>query len=127
MTDSYRSRYYKWLRAFIGKKVSVNLDGLDADVEWDSEWDEDDEDSCAGKCFANTNYRDYMRNATDERAGWSIETGLEITIDATGTITDIEISAQVYGDDGLGDCYPDDEWKMDDYRCAKAFLQEITK
>lgn len=109
------SRYEDWLNKFIGKTLTRDPEYLDkesADVEYAS-WD--------NTLYVNSNYRDDRHNE-----GLSVSTGMEITL-KDSVITKIQITARMYGDDGLGDVWPEDVWNMSDYREAKAFLKYITE
>ena len=119
---------------FIGKKLKMDLDELEAsedDVETDG----------VEYCTKILDYRPYLEEEEikdieetddeeyDERRNWSLETSLNLTVDEENVITEIEIGARVscYGDSGLGDCNPDDEWTPKDFEAAEKFLKRITE
>ena len=109
------SRYLTWLKKFEGKKITTDLEERslrDQDLQL-SEW------NGIVTITMETLYRPYR--------GCSLATGLHIIQDQEGLIRKLDITADVYGEDGLGDVNPNEVWKEDDYLAAKAWLEDITK
>ena len=54
---------------------------------------------------------------------------MSFAVNEDGEIESIEITADVscFGDSGLGDCDPEEEWTQDDLIMARAFFDSITQ
>jgi hypothetical protein len=125
------------LQQFVGKKVFVDLNLLseeDVEFEWDQEYD-DNENPAGGEGHINLDYREYNSDKDseeddeyDETDNWKIQTGLSFVVDKNSCISKIEITADIscFGDSGLGDCLPEDEWTDNDLALSKVFLESIT-
>ena len=128
---------------YCGKVVTEDLDELseeNVEFEWDGSFDEDTGVS-SGEGHINLDYRDYLSGEDDEsdeddtdeefdeRENWSLQTGVSFVINEDGEIESIEITADVscFGDSGLGDCDPDEEWTQNDLTLARDFFDSITK
>ena len=128
---------------YCGKVVTADLDKLseeNVEFEWDGSFDEDTGVS-TGEGHINLDYRDYLSGEDDEsdeddtdegfdeRENWSLQTGVSFVINEDGEIESIEITADVscFGDSGLGDCDPDEEWTQNDLTLARDFFDSITK
>ncbi len=116
---------------YVGKKLSMDLDELEA-------MEDDIETDGVEYITKSLDYRPYLdedeleeldEEEFDERRNWSLETLLNLTVDEDNVITEIEIGARVscFGDSGLGDCDPDDEWTPKDFEAAEVFLKRITE
>lgn len=127
---------------YCGKAVTEDLDELseeNVEFEWDGSFDEDTGVS-SGEGHINLDYRDYLSGEDDEsdeddtdegfdeRENWSLQTGVSFVINEDGEIESIEITADVscFGDSGLGDCDPDEEWCDKDLVLAREFFDSIT-
>ena len=111
------SRYEAWLEKFVGKKLSRDPEEI-ANDSADNDYSDDPQ-----RLWIVTNFRSYS-----EDTNWDLSTGLELHLQGR-VITRIDITARVYafGDSGLGDVWPEDVWKMVDYRAAKKELEYITE
>ena len=127
-----------------GKIVTSDLDELaseNVEFEWDGSFDEDAGVS-SGEGHINLDYRNYLsedeesfneddesEEEYDERNNWSLQTGVSFVINEDGKIDSIEITADVscFGDSGLGDCDPEEEWTQDDLIMAREFFDSITQ
>lgn len=141
------------LQKYVGEKVKVDLGSVNARemgveyIDWygDSSGEEpclggsgtitvinrnylDDEDSDGEEDFG-MDEEDEEEEEYDEESDWTIEIRFNMEVDDDGTISSIDIDAEVFsfGDSGLGDCDPEDEWNGDDLKLAEAFLQKITE
>ncbi len=127
---------------YCGKVVTEDLDELseeNVEFEWGGSFDEDTGVS-SGEGHINLDYRDYLSGEDDEsdeddtdegfdeRENWSLQTGVSFVINEDGEIESIEITADVscFGDSGLGDCDPDEEWCDKDLVLAREFFDSIT-
>ena len=127
---------------YCGKVITADLDELseeNVEFEWDGSFDEDTGVS-SGEGHINLDYRDYLSEEDDEseeeaseedfdeRENWSLQTGVSFVINEDGEIESIEITAEVscFGDSGLGDCDPYEEWCDDDLALAREFFDTIT-
>ena len=142
----------KEIQEFIGKKVTIDLEKLsekDVEFDWSFEYSSNDDPTLEGSGHINLDYRPYNSvnddeqdddqednqdddeedEEFDESDNWNIQTGIDFQTDKNGCITSIEITAEVscFGDSGLGDCDPNDEWTLKDYELAKVFLNQITQ
>lgn len=135
---------------FLGKKVTVDLEKMsseDPELYWDADYLDDETMAISGTGHINLDYRHYNddteensvsnveadecdadENTYDETVNWRLQTGLDFEVNELGCISSVEITAEVscFGDSGLGDCSPEDEWTPKDYRLARAFLSMIT-
>ena len=129
---------------YVGKIVTSDLDELaseNVEFEWDGSFDEEAGVS-SGEGHINLDYRDYLsgneesfdededsEEEYDERNNWSLQTGVSFVVNEDGEIESIEITADVgcFGDSGLGDCDPEEEWTQDDLNLARSFFNSITQ
>ena len=143
--------YYeeKLCKKYVGKKVTANLfDMTSSDFEWEGTYSDADEDLPEGTGYLTLDYRPYLSEDDDdpedneedkdssefemeeydEKSNWSIRTGIIISVNDSGDIDDITITADVfcYGDSGLGECDPEEEWTNHDLALAEEFLESIT-
>lgn len=125
------------INEYSGKIVTSDLDELaseNVEFEWDGSFDEEAGVS-SGEGHINLDYRDYLSGDEDdeseeydERQNWSLQTGVSFVINEDGEIETIQITADVscFGDSGLGDCDPGEEWTQNDLTMARAFFDSIT-
>ncbi len=124
---------------YCGKRVTCDLSELadqDPDFEWDEDYSKDDQPVSGGTGVKTLDYRGYLdkydldedEDEDDERRSWNISTCITITVSDEMIITEITIDASVtcWGDSGLGDCDPEEEWTEDDIIMAEKFLDSIT-
>lgn len=132
------------MNEYVGKIVTSDLDELaseNVEFEWDGSFDEEAGVS-SGEGHINLDYRDYLseneesfdededsEEEFDERENWSLQTGVYFVINEDGEIESIEITADVrcFGDSGLGDCNPEEEWTQADLTLAREFFDSITQ
>ena len=107
-------RYFK---EFISKKVTADIDKMDA-ISEDFDWDAYDEDDFPGAGHISLTDHEY--------GSWSVCVGLGFEIDEDFCISKIRLTADASGEDGLGDCDPEDEYTQEDINIAMTFLKEIT-
>ena len=117
------SRYLTWLRKYNGKPVAVDLEER---ALQDADFDYVPYEDRPSFGIVDTNLRPYKPMSIYDSDNWSLCTGISFHVDKEGRLCDIAITANVLGDDGLGDVDLEDVWNMDDYRAAKEFLDNIT-
>ena len=118
--------YYKdeLMARYAGKRIAVDLDalsGANRDFDWDQEYSDDDEPA-GGNGYYPLCYREYsgLPNA-------NLSTAVSFTVNADGEIASVEPCARVFcfGDSGLGECDPEEEWDDEDLEIASQFLNTI--
>ena len=118
--------YYKdeLMARYAGKRIAVDLDalsGANRDFDWDQEYSDDDEPA-GGNGYYPLCYREYsgLPNA-------NLSTAVSFTVNADGEIESVEPCARVFcfGDSGLGECDPEEEWDDEDLEIASQFLNTI--
>ena len=115
----------KQLMHFLGKQVKngseEQLESLG--IDWDT-WEDDTPEGCGIVELAS---RDCDGEDAEE-AAWSVTTLLSFEVDADGAICELQKEARVscVGDDGLGDCDPDEYWEQEDYDAAIRILEQLT-
>ena len=133
-------------KLYLGKKVAMDLFEFN-DERFEFEWDYDCSSDFGGDGLVNLDSRPYLEGKEDEydylddeiceddeeyedyydeREEWSLETGLRFNVNSEGVIGEIELFANVYGDPGLGESDPEEEWLMKDFDLAKEFFDAIT-
>ena len=112
--------FERYFKQFISKKVTADLDKMDG-ISQDFDWDAYDEDDFpgAGHIYLDT-------HKSDENPAWGIRIGLWFEVDENVCIADIRLTADAFGEDGLGDCDPEEEHSQRDIDIATTFLKEIT-
>lgn len=136
-----------------GVKINCGFDDLDEDDEEEDDDASFDLDSlcdyeekkikrnpeeCAEELDIEVNYCDLdddtyegeaefiLSSEYDEENCWTIANKLSVSIGEDGRIDEISFSSDVTGDDGLGDCDPEDYWTAKDFELARKLLKSIT-
>lgn len=109
---------------YAGKRIAVNLDALSGDnrdFDWDQEYSDDDEP------VGGSGYYPLRRLEYSELENATLSTAVSFTVNADGEIESVEPCARVFcfGDSGLGDCDPEEEWDDEDLEIACQFLNTI--
>ncbi len=108
---------------FIGMKIYLGENPEEYSLKGvEFEWEGDDE-TLAGTGTIIFDSRPY-----DDENDWTLQNSLTFETNEDGVIESIEIGSEVHawGDSGLGETDPDNEWTWEDYDIACKYMKILT-